>query len=235
MNTSERSAKGWSPERREAARLRMLANPMRGGRQKGTKNKNAYPITEAVLQARRETAAGKHWLGKTHTDETREKMSVAAIKRVKEQGGVAYKGRYKPVNVSKYMGDPTNITYRSGLELKLMRYLDLHQDVLGWSSEEVVIPYRSPIDNRMHRYFCDFFVRMRDADGNIGHLLVEVKPLAQCREPVKKSRASRRFLMEVRTWGVNKAKWAAAKAYADSRGWRFVIMTEKEINGISGI
>jgi hypothetical protein len=116
-----------------------------------------------------------------------------------------------------------------------MRYLDLHSDVLAWNSEEVIVPYRSPVDNRMHRYFVDFWVRMKDADGNIGHLLVEVKPLAQCREPVKKSRATRRFLMEVRTWGVNKAKWAAAKGYADSRGWRFVIMTEKEINGISGI
>ena len=116
-----------------------------------------------------------------------------------------------------------------------MRYLDLHTDVLAWNSEEVIVPYRSPVDNRMHRYYVDFWVRLKDAEGNIGHLLVEVKPLAQCREPVKKSRASRRFLMEVRTWGVNKAKWAAAKAYADCRGWRFVIMTEKEINGISGI
>lgn len=148
---------------------------------------------------------------------------------------MAYKGKYKPINPSKYAGDPTTITYRSGLERKFMRYLDLHTDVLAWNSEEVIVPYRSPVDNRMHRYFVDFWVRLKDAEGNIGHLLVEVKPLAQCREPVKKSRASRRFLMEVRTWGVNKAKWAAAKAYADSRGWRFVIMTEKEINGISGI
>lgn len=115
-----------------------------------------------------------------------------------------------------------------------MNYLDQHTDVLGWGSETVVVPYRSPIDNRMHRYFVDMIVKMRDGEGNVGVLLIEVKPLAQCREPVKKARRTRRFLTEVQTWGVNKAKWAAAKAYADSRGWRFVIMTEKEINGISG-
>jgi hypothetical protein len=116
-----------------------------------------------------------------------------------------------------------------------MRYLDLHKDVLEWNSEEEIVPYRSPIDNRIHRYFTDFWVKMRDAEGNISCMIIEVKPLAQCREPVKKTRVTRRYLTEVRTWGVNRAKWAAAKVYAESRGWRFVIMTDKEINGISGI
>lgn len=148
---------------------------------------------------------------------------------------MAYRGKYKPIQPSKYNGDPTQITYRSNLERKVMRYFDLHKDVLSWSSEEVIVPYRSPIDNRVHRYFVDFWVKMVDVDGNVKQLLIEVKPLAQCKEPVKKSRVTRRYLGEVRTWGVNKAKWSAAKAYADSRGWRFVIMTEKEINGIAGI
>lgn len=148
---------------------------------------------------------------------------------------MAYKGRYKPINVSKYAGDPTNITYRSGLERSVMRYFDLHKDVISWNSEEVIVPYRSPVDNRVHRYFVDFWVKMVDVNGNVSQLLIEVKPLAQCKPPVAKARKTRRYLAEVRTWGVNTAKWAAAKAYADARGWRFVIMTEKEINGITGI
>jgi hypothetical protein len=148
---------------------------------------------------------------------------------------MAYRGKFKPLNISKYNGDPTGIIYRSGLERTVMRYFDLHKDVLSWSSEEVIIPYRSPVDNRIHRYFCDFWVKMVDVEGNVQQLLIEVKPLAQCKEPVKKSRVTRRYLAEVRTWGVNKAKWSAAKAYADSRGWRFVILTEREINGIAGI
>ncbi|AMQ66009.1 head completion protein [Stenotrophomonas phage vB_SmaS-DLP_6] len=148
---------------------------------------------------------------------------------------MAYRGKYKPINTSKYNGDPTQITYRSNLERKVMRYFDLHKDVLSWSSEEVIVPYRSPIDNRVHRYFVDFWVKMVDVDGNVKQLLIEVKPLAQCKEPVKKTRVTRRYLSEVQTWAVNKAKWSAAKSYSDSRGWRFVIMTEKEINGIAGI
>lgn len=147
---------------------------------------------------------------------------------------MAYRGKYKPINISKYAGDPTLITYRSNLERKVMRYFDLHKDVIAWNSEEVIVPYRSPIDNRVHRYFVDFWVKMVDVEGNVKQLLIEVKPLSQCKEPVKKTRVTRRYLAEVKTWGVNKAKWSAAKAYADARGWRFVIMTEKEINGIAG-
>ena len=59
---------------------------------------------------------------------------------------MAYQGKFRPRNPSKYAGDPTNIIYRSHWELKLMSYLDKHTHVMKWSSEEVVIPYKSPID-----------------------------------------------------------------------------------------
>lgn len=136
------------------------------------------------------------------------------------------------MNPIKYNGDPTNITYRSGLERTVMRYFDLHNDVISWSSEEVIVPYRSPIDNRVHRYFVDFWCSTKTADGTINQLLIEVKPLGQCKEPVKKARKTQRYLRDVQAWGVNLAKWKAARSYADARGWRFVIMTEKQINGL---
>jgi len=145
---------------------------------------------------------------------------------------MAYRGRYKVKNPKKYEGDPTKVTYRSGLELKVMNYLDAHPDVVLWSSETVVIPYRSPIDNRFHRYFMDFKVVFNQADGTTKTVLIEVKPLSQTKPPVKKSRVTRRFLTEVRTWGVNSAKWAAAREYCAKRGWEFHTMTEKEINGL---
>jgi hypothetical protein len=75
-----------------------------------------------------------------------------------------YQGRFKPKNPKKYMGDPTNIIYRSGWEFKLMRYLDVHPDVIEWGSEELIVPYRSPIDGRMHRYFPDFLVKQINRD-----------------------------------------------------------------------
>lgn len=146
-----------------------------------------------------------------------------------------YQGRFRPKNPSKYMGDPTNIIYRSGWELKLMRFLDEHQDVMKWGSEEVVIPYRSPIDGRYHRYFMDFIVKQRNKEGVMETLLIEVKPKAQTRPPdmskakTPTGRPSRRFLQEVKTWGVNEAKWKAAEEFCKDRGWKFAIFTEDQL------
>ena len=90
---------------------------------------------------------------------------------------MAYQGRFKPKNPSKYMGDPTNIIYRSGWELKLMSFLDVQDNVIRWSSEEVVIPYRSPIDGKRHRYFPDFYVEQINTNNKIDKILIEVKPI----------------------------------------------------------
>ena len=135
------------------------------------------------------------------------------------------KGRFKPKNPQKYKGDPTNIVYRSGWELKLMGYLDSHEEVVQWASEEFCIPYRSPVDNRIHRYFPDFWVKKND--GSI--MVIEVKPAVQAEPPKQPSRMTRRYVSEVFEYGKNQAKWAAARDYCDDRGWQFVVMTEKEL------
>lgn len=135
------------------------------------------------------------------------------------------KGRFKPKNPQKYKGDPTNIVYRSGWELKLMGYLDAHEEVVQWASEEFCIPYRSPVDNRIHRYFPDFWVKKND--GSI--MVIEVKPAVQAEPPKQPSRMTRRYVSEVFEYGKNQAKWAAARDYCDDRGWQFVVMTEKEL------
>lgn len=140
-----------------------------------------------------------------------------------------YQGRFKPKNPKKYMGDPTNIIYRSGWELKLMRYLDQHQSVLEWGSEELVIPYRSPIDGRVHRYFTDFIVKQINSNGIKEVVVIEVKPKAQTKPPEKKSKITKRYINEVKTWGVNQAKWEAAEAFCKDRGWKFQIMHEDHL------
>jgi hypothetical protein len=89
---------------------------------------------------------------------------------------MSYKGFFKPSNPAKYRGDPSNIVYRSSWELKFMKYLDAHKDVLEWSSEEFAIPYRSPLDNQIHRYFPDFKLKKRNPEGVIETLVVEIKP-----------------------------------------------------------
>lgn len=140
-----------------------------------------------------------------------------------------YKGYFKPKNPQKYQGDPTNIVYRSRWELKLMMYLDDHRDVLSWSSEEVIIPYRSPIDGKIHRYFPDFKVTKINKEGNKETALIEIKPLSQTQPPKKQPKITKRYLTEVKTWGINEAKWKAAQSYCLDRGWSFHIFTEKEL------
>ena len=146
---------------------------------------------------------------------------------------MAYQGRFKPKNPTKYMGDPTNIIYRSGWELKLMSYLDTHVNVLQWSSEEVVIPYKSPIDGRRHRYFPDFYLEQINTNGIKEKILIEVKPKYQTVPPVvqttKTKKPTKRYINEVKTWGVNQAKWIAAEEFCKDRGWKFQIMHEDHL------
>ena len=146
---------------------------------------------------------------------------------------MSYKGKFKPKNRAKYKGDHTAITYRSLWELRFMRYLDTTPSVLKWSSEEIVIPYRSPIDGRRHRYFPDFWVKVKTSEGVVKESLIEVKPKAQCSPPKgappKDRRKRGRFIREVKTWGVNEAKWKAAKAYCDDRKWGWKILTEDDL------
>lgn len=139
-------------------------------------------------------------------------------------------GLFKPKNPQKYRGNPTSITYRSGWECRLMSHFDLHSDVIWWSSEERIIPYRSPIDNRVHRYFPDFLVHLKTREGKFETVLVEVKPKAQTVPPTRGTN-QKRYLTEVMTWGVNEAKWAAAEEYCKDRNYRFMIMTEDHIFG----
>lgn len=140
-----------------------------------------------------------------------------------------YKGRYSPKNPGKYKGDPTGIIYRSLWERKLMVYLDENKSVIQWSSEEIAIPYISPLDNRYHRYFPDFYVKAVDKNGNIVEQLLEVKPKKETIEPTKKKRITKQYITEVTTWGKNQAKWKAATEYCLDRGWQFKLITEKEL------
>lgn len=138
-------------------------------------------------------------------------------------------GYFKPKNPNKYLGDPTGIVYRSGWEKKVMEYLDDNINVKGWSSEEIVIPYISPIDNKMHRYFVDFYVEAVGRDGETKKMLLEVKPKAQTQAPKTPKRKTKRYITEVMTYGVNQAKWKAATDYCRHKGWDFKIITESEL------
>ena len=140
-----------------------------------------------------------------------------------------HQGKYKIKNRDKYLGDPDNIVYRSSWELKVLQWLDNHPDVISFSSEEIIIPYVSPADGRYHRYFPDFFVKIRSKDGTIKSMILEVKPHAQAIEPVKKTKITKRYINEVVTYGVNQAKWKAAEEYCKDRKWEFKVLTEHDL------
>jgi hypothetical protein len=101
--------------------------------------------------------------------------------------------------------------------------------VVEWSNEEIVIPYLSPVDNRWHRYFPDFFVRVLNKNGLREAMILEVKPKSQSQPPVKKTKITRKYINEVMTWGVNEAKWKAADVYCNERGWKFRVITEEHL------
>lgn len=140
-----------------------------------------------------------------------------------------HKRKYKPINPKKYVGDPTNIIMRSSWETRFAIWCDKNPSVLKWNSEETIVPYISPVDNRAHRYFIDFKIQVRTTDGSTKTYLVEIKPDYQTRPPVAPSRKTKKFLNEVMTWGVNEAKWKAATQYAHDRGWEFIILTENHL------
>ena len=142
---------------------------------------------------------------------------------------MAYKGKYRPTHPSKYRGNPTNIIYMSLWELKFMKYCDSNANILGWGSEEVIVPYRSPIDNRYHRYFPDFYIKVRESTGTIKRMIIEIKPQKQCIEPKVQKRKTRSYVYQVCEYAKNQAKWEAAKEFCEDRQWEFKVLTENEL------
>lgn len=142
---------------------------------------------------------------------------------------MSYKGKYSPSFPKKYKGDPTNIVYRSLWERKFMRYCDLNENILEWGSEEIALPYRSPLDGRIHRYFPDFYIKVRESTGQIKKYIIEIKPQKQTIEPKVQKRKTKSYIYEVTEWARNQAKWKAAQEYCEDRNWEFKILTENEL------
>ena len=142
---------------------------------------------------------------------------------------MSYKGKFRPTFIKKYKGDPTNIIYRSLWEKKFMVYCDKNTNVLEWGSEEIALPYRSPVDNKIHRYFPDFYLKVRESTGQIKKYLIEVKPFKQTVEPQVKKRKTKGYIYEVYEYARNQAKWKAAREFCKDRLWEFKVLTENEL------
>ena len=142
----------------------------------------------------------------------------------------SHKGRYSPRNPGKYRGDHTMIEYRSSWERMFMKWCDLREEVLKWSSEEMCIWYMDPITKKNRRYFPDFIIQVKDSDGLIRTEMIEVKPYKQMVGPDRNpSRKTKAWIYEVKTYATNMAKWEAAKKYCKKKGWSFRIITEYDL------
>lgn len=143
--------------------------------------------------------------------------------------GKSLKSRYKPSNPEKYVGDPNNIICRSSWERKFCHWADLNPDIIKWVSEEVAIPYLSPVDNKVHRYYPDFLIKVKGQNETTQTYLVEIKPEKQTRPPKKTQRVTKSFIYESKTWMINQAKWKAADEFCKDHMIQFKVVTEKEL------
>ena len=137
---------------------------------------------------------------------------------------MSYKGKYQLKNPSKYKGNPTLVIYRSLWERSYMKKLDLNENILEWSSEEIALPYKSPLDDRIHKYYPDFYVKERLSDGTIKKYIVEIKPKKQSLIESKAASVRDRAVV-----AVNHAKWASAMAYCKAQGYTFRVITEDDL------
>ena len=141
-----------------------------------------------------------------------------------------YQGRFHPQNPGKYKGDVQNIIYRSSWELKFMQWCDRNPNVIEYASEEFCIPYLSPIDGRVHRYFPDFIMKVKEQSGEIKKYIIEIKPKKQTIPPIQTSKKrNKTFINEVKTYVVNEAKWKAAEEWCKDHLLEFMVITEDQL------
>src|SRR6185312_9575074 len=144
-------------------------------------------------------------------------------------GANAYRGKWKPRNPAKYRGNIHSITYRSSWELKAFNWCDTRSNVLTWSSEETIIPYKSPVDGQIHRYFVDLKFTIRNKDGSVSTYLAEIKPKKFTEKPTTPTRKSKRYLEECIMFATNEANWEASKKFCDLILFNYTATTEKEL------
>jgi hypothetical protein len=142
---------------------------------------------------------------------------------------MAYKSKYKPENPDKYVGNANSIICRSTWERKMCKYLDKNANVIKWASEEVSIPYISPIDKKHHKYYPDFLAEIKQKSGSVQTFLIEIKPEKQTKPPTTKNKRTKTHNINMKTFVINDAKWKAAEKFCSDNDWKFTVLTEKHL------
>ena len=136
-------------------------------------------------------------------------------------------GIFKPKNPEKFIGKFA--IFRSSYERAFFLKMDNNPNVLEWGSENVIVPYKHPIDNKIHKYYVDAYVVIKEGNAT-NKYLIELKPSSQTEQPkASKRKKKETMIYENFQWKVNQAKWAAAEQYAKLKGAKFLILTEKDL------
>ena len=141
---------------------------------------------------------------------------------------MSYKGRYTIKNPDKYAGDAKKVIYRSLWERNAFRWCENNPKVKLWNSEEVVVPYVSSVDKKLHRYYVDLLIQMEDKKT----YLIEIKPKKETQPPKKRSRKTKKYINEQLTYIKNNDKWEAANKFAEHNGWKFQVWTEETLKNL---
>jgi hypothetical protein len=162
---------------------------------------------------------------------------MSNIKNLTPKFGKFKQGYYKVENPHKYIGDLSKVIFRSSWEYKFMRYCDLTEKVISWSSEPVAIKYISPLDNRQHNYYIDFYTKIKLNESEVIEYLVEVKPIKDYRsKPLLEGKRTPKKLQvyenELKTYLINNVKFETAQRFAESNNMKFIILNETNIKNL---
>lgn len=136
-------------------------------------------------------------------------------------------GIFRPKHPEKFIGKFA--IFRSSYERQFFLKMDNNPNVLEWGSENIIIPYKSPIDNKIHKYYVDAYVVIKEGEI-VNKYLIELKPSSQTKSPkASKRKKKETVIYENMQWAINQAKWDAAKKYAETKGAKFLILTEKDL------
>jgi hypothetical protein len=152
-----------------------------------------------------------HFKAKHPTEPRPQKGQMRAIIWKDLQGNGKLKTRKPKLKQGVYTSTKMqkDFIYRSGYESKVYELLDSDHDVLAYEAEPFKIPY--VWKGEPHTYTPDILVRFVSGICE----LWEIKPADQT------------------ALDQNTAKWDSAERTCIARGWKFVVITEQEINKLN--
>jgi hypothetical protein len=157
-------------------------------------------------------------------------------------------GNYIPKNKDKVIKLNTQggVYFRSSWEKKIMHWLDNNNTITKWGAECMRIPYQmTHFDNgdtkvKEHSYYPDFYYEMKNNEGLLKQVVVEVKPFKEYKMvqdlnegnlviPETGMKKLKNFEYDLKMAYKNKNKWETMINWCNKKGYEFIIITEQHL------